>query len=109
MSTALLLILCLFAITFQATPSLLAPSPSADPQSYYKKLLPNYDPEARCLDGSPSLLYVHEGRDTKNFLIFFEGGGLCGEETLAKTVESCYQRSKTLLGSSKPWPDVLVG
>jgi O-palmitoleoyl-L-serine hydrolase len=78
-----------------------------EPKAYYEKVIHNFDPEAKCLDGSPGLLYVHEGGDTKNFLIFFEGGGLCGEETTAKTVESCYQRSKTLLGSSKPWPDII--
>ncbi len=44
----------------------------------YKKIVHNIDPEAKCLDGSPGLLYVHEGGDTKNILIFMEGGGLCG-------------------------------
>jgi hypothetical protein len=48
-------------------------------QENYKKVIHNYDPEAKCLDGSPGLLYVHEGGDAKNFLIFFEGGGLCGD------------------------------
>lgn len=80
---------------------------AADP--LYRKVIHNYDPEAKCIDGSPGLLYVHEGGDTRNILIFMEGGGLCGEETLAKTLESCYQRSKTLLGSSKYWPDQFAG
>ena len=30
-------------------------------QTNYKKVVHNYDPEAKCLDGSPGLLYVHEG------------------------------------------------
>jgi len=30
-------------------------------QVNYKKVIHNYDPEAKCLDGSPGLLYVHEG------------------------------------------------
>jgi hypothetical protein len=47
-------------------------------QGNYKKVIHNYDPEAKCLDGSPGLLYVHEGGDIKNFLIFLNGGGLCG-------------------------------
>lgn len=34
-------------------------SPSADPKTYYQKVVHNYDPEAKCLDGSPGLLYVH--------------------------------------------------
>ncbi len=28
---------------------------------YYQKVIHNTDPEAKCLDGSPGLLYVHEG------------------------------------------------
>lgn len=48
----------------------------------YKKVIHNYDPEAKCLDGSPGLLYVHEGGDPNKILMFMEGGGLCGEETL---------------------------
>ena len=44
----------------------------------YKKVTHNYDPEARCLDGSPGIIYVHEGGDTKNIMLFFLGGGACG-------------------------------
>lgn len=51
----------------------------ANTQANYKKVIHNYDPEAKCLDGSPGLLYVHEGGDTNKILIFFEGGGLCGD------------------------------
>jgi hypothetical protein len=61
---ALLLIFCLFIQTHSL--------------GNYKKVIHNYDPEAKCLDGTPGLLYVHEGGDSKNILIFFEGGGLCG-------------------------------
>ena len=75
----------------------------------YKKVIHNIDGEAKCLDGTPGLLYVHEGGQTDKFLIFFQGGGLCGESTLAKTTQSCYQRSKTMLGSSSLWPDTLAG
>jgi O-palmitoleoyl-L-serine hydrolase len=74
----------------------------------YKKVIHNYDPQAKCLDGSPGLLYVHEGGDPKKILMFMEGGGLCGEETLEKTLESCYNRTKTILGSSKYWPEELT-
>jgi hypothetical protein len=76
---------------------------SAD--SLYRKVIHNTDPEARCLDGSPSLLYVHEGGDPKNILIFFLGGGMCGGDTLEGTLENCYQRSQTDLGTSTLWPD----
>lgn len=43
----------------------------------YRKVVHNYDPEGRCLDGSPSFLYVHEGGDPTKILIFFLGGGIC--------------------------------
>ena len=73
-------------------------------QISFKKIIPNFDPEARCLDGSPALLYAYEG-DPKNILIYFEAGSTCGDESLVKTLENCYQRSKSLLGSSKSWPE----
>lgn len=38
-------------------------------------------------------------------MIFFEGGGWCGDKDLASTTENCYQRSLTDLGSSKKYPD----
>lgn len=37
----------------------------------YKKIIHNSDPEAKCLDGSPGLLYVHEGGDPSKIMIFF--------------------------------------
>ena len=55
-------------------------------ETNYKKIVHNFDPEAKCLDWTPGLLYVHEGGDPKKFLIFFQGGGLCGESTLSKTL-----------------------
>ena len=30
-------------------------------QAYYRKVTHNTDPEAKCLDGSPAALYIHEG------------------------------------------------
>ncbi len=69
----LLIVLSVFILTTQA-------------ENVYKKIVHNYDPEAKCLDGSPSFLYVHEGGDTKNIMIFFLGGGMCGEATLEKTL-----------------------
>jgi len=75
--------------------------------SYFKKIIHNTDPEARCLDGSPALIYVHEGGLKDHILLFFMGGGICSETTMDKSLESCYQRSKDFLGSSNPWPDYL--
>ena len=57
------------------------------------------DPDAKCLDGSQGAYYIWQG-DPKKVLIFIEGGGWCGDNTLASTLENCYQRSKTDLGSS---------
>ena len=56
----------------------------------YKKVIPNINPEAKCLDGSPSFLYVNEGSDPNNFLIYVLGGGACGGFNLETTLESCY-------------------
>lgn len=43
----------------------------------YKKIVHTTDPDAKCLDGSPPALYVHQGSETKKFVIFLEGGGFC--------------------------------
>lgn len=72
----------------------------------YNKVVHNTDPEARCLDGSPAALYVHEGSST-NMLLYFQGGGVCSGNSLAESVEDCYRRSLTFLGSSLYWPATL--
>lgn len=69
----------------------------------YKKVIPNYNPEARCLDGSPAFLYVSEGSDLNNIMIYFLGGGDCGSINLEATLDKCYERSKGLFGSSTKW------
>lgn len=63
------------------------------------------DPEAKCLDGSPGAYYILDGSglNKTKFIVYFEGGGWCGSKDLASTVESCYQRSSTTLGSSKSY------
>jgi hypothetical protein len=58
------------------------------------------DKSALCLDGTPAVYYYSKGSSSK-MLLYFEGGGWCGNKDLASTLESCYQRSKTDLGSSK--------
>lgn len=52
----------------------------------YRKVIHNTDPEAKCLDGSPGSLYIHEGTEKDKFLIFFNGGGFCGGVTLSDTL-----------------------
>ena len=54
---------------------------------------------------------MHEGQgeNKNNYLIYFEGGGFCGEPTLSETLESCYNRSFTLLGSSKDYQPTMGG
>ena len=57
---------------------------------------------AKCLDGSNYRFNFIEGEgEGKNkFLLYFEGGGWCGQETLGDNfVESCFKRAKTSLGS----------
>lgn len=46
------------------------------------------DGGAACLDGSPPGFYLHEGfgENKNNYLIFFAGGGFCGDSTLAGTL-----------------------
>ncbi len=78
-------------------------------QAVYRKVIHNTDPEAKCLDGSPASLYIHEGTEKDKFLLFFNGGGFCGSLTLSDTLETCYQRSKTDLGSSNPLPETFPG
>lgn len=43
----------------------------------FKKVIHNTDPEAKCLDGTPGLIFVDEGTVDK-FIIYFIGGGYCG-------------------------------
>lgn len=54
------------------------------------------------MDGSPAAYYISRGGDPKKIYLEFEGGGWCtGVNSISETLESCYQRSKTALGSSK--------
>jgi O-palmitoleoyl-L-serine hydrolase len=74
----------------------------------FKKVIHNIDPKAKCIDGSPPAIYIHQGSEPSNFIIFFNGGGFCSGATLEQTLENCYQRSKTDLGSSKNYTDELI-
>lgn len=69
---------------------------------YRLNLIPQ-DGGAACLDGSAPGYFIHEGLGSNkhNYLLVFAGGGFCGEPTLSDTLESCYKRSFTNLGSTK--------
>lgn len=73
--------------------------------SFYKKIVHNTDPEAKCLDGSSPAVYVHQGSEPSKIFIMLIGGGTCAQEDLQSTLVDCAIRSKTLLGSSLFWPD----
>lgn len=47
--------------------------------SFYKKIVHNTDPEAKCLDGSSPAVYVHQGSETKKIFIMMIGGGTCAQ------------------------------
>jgi hypothetical protein len=66
------------------------------------------DRDAFCLDGTKPAYYVHQG-DKNKFILSFEGGGWCGSHLgLEQTVEDCFQRSKTALGSSATYPATMA-
>ena len=56
---------------------------------------------AKCLDGSNYKFLFHEGSgaDRNKFIFYFEGAAYCGAEGY-ETLESCYYRSLTDIGSS---------
>jgi hypothetical protein len=66
---------------------------------------------ARCLDGSPAAIYYSLGseKNRNKFMIYFDSGGLCKGASLADTLESCYKRSSTGLGSSINYPPTRSG
>ena len=65
------------------------------------------EPDAFCLDGSKPAYYVNQGLKNK-FILSFEGGGWCGSHLgISQTLEDCYHRSKTALGSSSSYPAIL--
>lgn len=57
---------------------------------------------AMCLDGSDYQFYLQKGfgDGVDKLVFFFDGGGWCSSKTYNSTLESCYQRSFTYLGSS---------
>ncbi len=51
-------------------------------------------------------MYVHEGTGSNKdkFVMYFNGGGFCGQPGLAQTLEDCYQTSKGKLGTTTVYP-----
>ena len=76
-------------------------------QAYILQKVTLKDPAALCLDGTPGTYYIHRGSVPSRMILYFEGGGWCGGADLASTTESCYQRSKGALGSSKTYPETI--
>jgi len=52
----------------------------------YRKVIHKTDSEAKCLDGTPPAVYLHDGGDHKNFLILFMGGGYCAGVSIDGTL-----------------------
>jgi len=88
---------CILALLFLATMT-------TSQNGLFHKVIVN-DKDALCLDGTFGAYYLYQGKSTTKFIIYFEGGAWCGDKDLASTTESCYQRSKTDLGSTKNYPD----
>lgn len=78
---------------------MLTTDPKNDDNYTLIKLYKVQDDAAKCLDGSPAAFYYKKGRIDK-YVIFFEGGGWCGDVSVNATLTQCLGRSKTTLGSS---------
>jgi hypothetical protein len=59
---------------------------SVQSSMFYQKVLHNTDPNAKCLDGSIPMIYLHEGGDTSKILFHLIGGGACMGTDLASTL-----------------------
>ncbi len=61
---------------------------------------------ARCLDGSPPAYYINKPQvnsiNASKYIIYFQGGGWC------YTVEECFARSITSIGSSKSYEKIIT-
>lgn len=68
--------------------------------SEYYDLVKLNSTTALCLDGSPASYYISRNGDPSKVMLYFQGGGWCGNKDYEITLERCYQRSKTYIGSS---------
>ena len=76
--------------------------------SYIEVEIKDPNSKAKCMDGSNYKFLFSKGFDngTNSFLIYFEGGGFCGDNNFNPNDEyaalkSCYNRKDTSLGSNK--------
>ena len=73
----------------------------------------NVDARAVCLDGSPGSFYFSPApTQSRNWLIYFSGGGWCSLDVpinspLSSTVDHCYMRAFSSLGSSLKLPQII--
>lgn len=58
---------------------------------------------ALCLDGSEAVFYLSRNPDSKHWVVQLQAGGSCG------TYDSCLDRSRSLLGSSRNYSDFMTG
>ena len=58
----------------------------------YTKVIHNFDPEAKCLDGSSPAVYMHQGSKPENILIWLVGNGTCfvAKKNYEENLLSCY-------------------
>jgi hypothetical protein len=86
-----------------ASSSLRSSQPMKSPALLVRHLLSDY-PKACCLDGSPAAYYHRPGFGSgiNKWYIFHQGGGWCGP-----SLEDCWKRSKTELGSSTSYPPTM--
>lgn len=56
--------------------------------------------DAKCLDGSNYQFYYKKSTSSKNFILFFDGGGWCSDKVYKNSLESCVKRTSTYLGSN---------
>ena len=54
----------------------------------YTRILQSTERGAACLDGSPPAMYIHEGvgANADKFLVYFQGGGFCGNIDINTTL-----------------------
>ena len=64
---------------------------------------------ALCLDGSTYQFYLKRSQNSRNFILFFEGGGWCSDKVFQNTLESCVKRTETYLGSTNYFLNKVFG
>lgn len=65
--------------------------------SLFNRVMLSVADGAICLDGSRGAFYISEGAGAKakSFVIYFQGGELCGSLDLSSSLEKCVKMSET--------------